>query len=174
MAIEQNVSLSTIVSYSFTLELGRKRQVENEQPVAFYGKLVGLVTVGQDEIIKFNDVVTDYGEPYDNSSGLFIAPVAGLYVFSTTIMVEQNFDTHVGIYINNHLTTNIKLHGAEHEYDTMSQTVIYYLRVRDTVSIRHYDGTKSIHGDYTTFMGFLLYEDFGDLSGTSSVNTIIG
>lgn len=141
--------------------------------MAFYGKLNVLVSdVGQNEIIKFNNIVTDIGHAYDSSTGLFTAPVPGVYVFSTTVMVEKRLDMHMGIYINNNMATNIKLHGVEHEYDTMSQTVVYYLNEQDTVSVRHYEGNKTIHGDYTTLTGFLLYQDFSQITGTQPINVI--
>lgn len=142
--------------------------------VAFYGKLNVIVSdISQDEIVKFNNIVTDVGHAYDSSTGLFTAPVPGLYVFATTVMVEKFLDTHLGIYVNNEMKTNIKLHGTEHEYDTMSQTVLYYLHAADTVSVRHYEGNKTIHGDYTSLTGFLLYQDYGQISGQTPP-TVIG
>lgn len=151
-----------------------RRQIENEDIVAFYGKLNELVSdIGQDEIVKFNNIITDVGHAYDSSTGLFTAPVPGLYVFSTTVMVQLYLDTHLGIYVNNQMKTNIKLHGTEHEYDTMSQTVIYYLKKSDTVSVRHYEGNKTIHGDYTSLTGFLLNQDYGQISGVIPI-TVLG
>lgn len=85
-----------------------RRQFENEEAVAFYGKLNVLVTnISQNEIIKFNNIVTDIGNAYHSSTGMFTAPVPGVYFFSVTVMVEKFLDTHVGIYVNNQMATNI-------------------------------------------------------------------
>ncbi|WAR11559.1 hypothetical protein MAR_025739 [Mya arenaria] len=91
-----------------------KRALENEYTVAFYGKINDLAQVQQGDILQFNNVITDIGHAYDTSTGLFTAPTAGLYVFGTTIMIEQHLDTHLGIYVNNQKMTNIKMFGTEH------------------------------------------------------------
>ncbi|XP_052816976.1 uncharacterized protein LOC128243313 [Mya arenaria] len=153
--------LETCVKYSDTSLA--KRALENEYTVAFYGKINDLAQVQQGDILQFNNVITDIGHAYDTSTGLFTAPTAGLYVFGTTIMIEQHLDTHLGIYVNNQKMTNIKMFGTEHMYDTMTQMAVYYLRRGDRVSIRHDEGNKTIHPDYSTFTAFLLNQEFGQI-----------
>ncbi|XP_045158683.1 heavy metal-binding protein HIP-like [Mercenaria mercenaria] len=139
---------------------------ENENPIAFYGKMMNVHTnVSQNPILKFNNVVTNIGDPYSQHNGLFIVPVSGIYVFSTTVMTETDSDAHVGIYVNDVRMTNVKLYGSEHRYDTMSQTAVFQLQKYDTVSVRHYEGTQILHYDYTSFSGFLLQEDYGQMQG---------
>lgn len=143
---------------------------ESENAVAFFGKMQDQHhNVSQNPIFKFNQVVTNIGNPYSANNGLFIAPVPGIYVFSTTVMTETVNDGHVGIFVNDVRKTNIKLYGSSHRYDTMSQTAVFYLQTHDTVSVRHYEGNPIFHFDYTTLSGFLLQEDYGQLQASSII-----
>jgi hypothetical protein len=158
-AISQTYDKCTFSEYKL-----RSRR-ENEDPIAFYGKMMNQHTnLSTNSILKFNNVVTNIGSPYSQNNGLFIAPVSGIYVFSTTIMIENRNDAHVGIYVNDKLMTNVKLYGSEHQYDTMSQTAIYKLQKNDTVSVRRHEGSQILHFDYTSFSGFLLQEDYSQTS----------
>lgn len=141
----------------------KQRQVDNETPVAFYGKMTNTINV-TNEVLKFNTIVTNIGNAYQRSTGRIVVPVSGIYVFSLTAMAHQNTDTHLGIYVNDKRMTNLKLNGPEQMYDTMSQTAVYYLHQFENVSVQHHEGTKAIHSDYTAFTAFLLQQDYGEIA----------
>ena len=77
-----------------------KRQVENETPVAFLATLADHAeSLGADQIIAFENVITNVGDAYNSHAGVFIAPVSGIYVFSTSIM-SYRFCVYPTLYFN--------------------------------------------------------------------------
>jgi len=52
--------------------------------------------------------------------------------------------------------------SGTHQYESTSQTAVLRLQRGDDVTLRNYDDDESLYGnDYSTFAGFLLWEDFG-------------
>ncbi|KAL4237052.1 Complement C1q-like protein 4 [Mactra antiquata] len=151
-----------------------KRQ-GNETPVAFYGKMLALNSNSgnvSNQVIKFDKIITNIGNAYQSNTGRITVPVSGIYVFSLTAMASYRTDTHVGIYVNDQLKTYLKLNGPEHEFDTMTQTAVYYLHQFDNVSVKHTKTNATLRGDYTAFTGFLLEQDYGYI--ISNGNNIVG
>ena len=78
----------------------RIRQVENETPVAFIATLSDHAeSLGADQNIAFENVITNVGDAYNSQAGVFIAPVSGIYVFSTSTM-SYRFCVYPTLYVN--------------------------------------------------------------------------
>ena len=108
--------------------------------------------------VLFDHVETNIGNSYDPYIGVFRAPEAGTYVFSTTIGSYERNSTYFGVYKN---TRRVSVIWMSHDYyDSRSQTVILSLNKNDDVTVKH-DGTdKAIYGShYCLFTGFLLYKN---------------
>ena len=143
----------------------RIRQVENETPVAFLATLTNHAeNLGANQNIAFDDVITDIGGAYNSHGGLFIAPVSGIYVFSTSIMSSIQTDSHFAFKRNGILITRMFYPGSSiGGFDTTSVTIVLKLAKGDDVAVVNLDSDKDIFGDhYSTFTGFLLQEIYDD------------
>jgi len=142
-----------------------KRQVENETPIAFLATLsVHAHHLGANQNIAFDQVITNLGDAYNPHVGGFIAPVSGVYVFSTTLFSYPATDAHFGVLHNWHLVITLYQETSiGSKYDTSSTTVVLQLSNGDVVSIANRDADKSLHGyGHTSFTGFLLKELYDD------------
>ncbi|XP_045175972.2 complement C1q-like protein 2 [Mercenaria mercenaria] len=144
----------------------RIRRAENETPVAFFAKMGShLDHAGIHQTFIFEIVVTNVGNAYNNHLGVFVAPVAGTYVFSTTLVSSYHVNAHAQFVKNGKAITTMFVSGGESGHDTTSQTIVLQLQKGDDVSVQNLDSDKSFYGSsHSTFSGFLLQEDY-----TSSV-----
>lgn len=146
------------------------RQVSGVE-IAFFAKISNNVEhLGQNQIIIFDDLFTDVDNTYslgsyNNSSGVFTAPINGIYVFSVTMHSLNHDSTHHAIYRNNEQITTIYLHGGElTTSDSTSQTVVLLLKRGDTVSVHHIESDHGAYGSgHSLFSGFLLYPHESDI-----------
>ncbi|OPL20671.1 hypothetical protein AM593_05561, partial [Mytilus galloprovincialis] len=75
---------------------------------AFSAMLTNPQTPGTNKAIKFDKVVTNIRNGYNPTTGIFTAPVAGVYQFSYTVMSQAGKYLHVYLALNN---IRHKLHG---------------------------------------------------------------
>ena len=129
--------------------------------VAFFASLSNHQTrIGHLQNVVFDHVETNIGNGYDPNIGLFRAPEAGTYVFSTTLMTYYNHTSNYGIYLNRQMVTTIYLGGHQKNYDSASETVVLTLNKGDDISVKHRNADKDLHGySACIFSGFLLYQD---------------
>lgn len=138
-----------------------KRQAENESPVAFLATLTQHLTrTGAMQNIAFDKVITNVGVAYNPHAGVFIAPVAGIYVFSTTLLAHSSTDAR--FYF---LKNGSQISGLYHDtsFGSTSMSVVLELTKGDDVSVANVDPNKELNGDsYTSFSGFLLQQYYPD------------
>jgi hypothetical protein len=128
-----------------------------ESKVAFFASVTpNLEHLGQDQDIIFDNAVTNIGNGYLPHHGTFVAPVSGTYVFSVTLNHWGAADTWGHFVVNGSIIAKLHLHNGQ-----SSQMVVVYLRQGEDVSVQNTATDRVINGDrYSTFSGFLLYEDF--------------
>lgn len=127
-----------------------------------------LEHAGVHQTFVFETVVTNIGNGYKERLGVFVAPVLGMYVFTTTLVSHYGFDAHAQFMKNGQPVTVMIVSGGGNGYDTTSQTIILILQQGDEISIQNGDPDKSFFGgSHSIFAGFLLQE-------ISSFPTIIG
>ena len=108
--------------------------------------------------IIFDNSILNLGNAYHPSTGLFTAIYDGVYAFTTTIFGRLNGGV---IYFS--LTKNGIQHANFEIKDShqVTQTVILDLEKNDQVSVRNlYNDFGIVGHNFTTFSGFLLYENF--------------
>ncbi|KAH3845270.1 collagen alpha-1(X) chain-like [Dreissena polymorpha] len=116
-----------------------------------------LSHIGLNQVIPFETVIYNRGRAYDNYHGLFIAPRAGIYLFSVTILhMPHGQSMHAGIMLSGR--TIAKVHATGGVWDEGSQTVIVPVREGEKVWVQNQDYTNQhVYGDlYSSFSGVLL------------------
>ena len=116
-----------------------------------------LGPVLQDTPITFDVQYTNVGQGFDVYSSHFVCKHNGTYLFVTHILGQNNKDVYAWIMLND--KHKVPLHGdGRAGYGTGSQTIILQLKVDDHVWIQ-LSKDSGLLNDYTTFSGYLLFED---------------
>ena len=157
-----------ILIISFTEKRIGSRQVTQDPEIAFFASIsTNIEHLGGGQIIVFDNVVTKVDSSnslggYNHVTGVFTAPVDGLYVFSTTLMSHENAYAHFRIYRDNTPVAAVAVSGTLHKYYSASATVVLLLSKGETVSVRHHESEDSalegafVSSGQSMFSGFLL------------------
>ena len=128
--------------------------------VAFTAALTNHLTgLGKGQNIRFDHVITNIGNGYAPIHGTFTAPIAGMYVFSTTLLSFSNHNDHFQFMLNGNLVYRMYVggSGSAGNYDTTGSSVVIHLQHGDTVAIQNVDVNENVHGYlYSLFTGYLL------------------
>ncbi|OPL33253.1 hypothetical protein AM593_03834, partial [Mytilus galloprovincialis] len=124
---------------------------------AFSAMLTNPQTPGTNKAIKFDKVVTNIRNGYNPTTGIFTAPVAGVYQFSYTVMSQGGKYLHVHLALNNIKQQSTWLKGSSHETGTTS--IILNLKKGDQVAVMSVDG-RSIHSDGNMLIVLLFILEF--------------
>lgn len=126
-----------------------------------------LSSLGHQHTILFDKTKSNYGNAYDNLTGVFIAPQEGVYVFFSNIMSEASSDL---TYIETEIVKNgdqlaEMYSGAQQAFDSSSNMAVTKLNKGDHVWVRvhgSWSNNFKIHCCFSTFSGFLIGEYFLD------------
>lgn len=109
--------------------------------------------------MRFDKVKTNAGNGYDNVTGVFIAPVNGLYHFTSVIFNNGGDDTEVQLNRNKELIVRGYSIATEH-FASHTMNVVLSLQKGDHVYIQHRGGAVDTVGgyDHSSFSGFFISE----------------
>ncbi|XP_071135034.1 uncharacterized protein [Mytilus edulis] len=133
------------------LEASTKRDI-----VAFSAYRISSQTLSSNKNnFKFDNVWTNIGNGYNPSTGVFTAPLPGVYHFSVVGLSVNNKDLYLRLVHNNDFTSQNLVSGDG--VKTGMIDVVFHLQRRDTVSVRGYSGHKmysdsTFHGTYSGYL----------------------
>uniref|UniRef100_A0A8C3G4K7 C1q domain-containing protein n=1 Tax=Cyclopterus lumpus TaxID=8103 RepID=A0A8C3G4K7_CYCLU len=114
-----------------------------------------------DQPIVFDQLHSNLGEMYDPHIGRFTCPVNGTYVFIFHILkLAINVPLYINLMRNEEVMVSAYANDGAPDHETASNHAILPLFQGDQVWIRLHRG--AIYGStwkYSTFSGFLLYQD---------------
>lgn len=125
--------------------------------IGFSASLSRDIQLGDNQAIKYDRVLTNYGNGYDKWSGHFRAPRNGLYMFSCTLMAYSNHEVSVAMVKNNHVMMYV--YSSSSSFDTGSTSVVLAMNRGDRVWIRRNGHGRYLHGIYNIFSGYLISEN---------------
>lgn len=108
--------------------------------------------------LVFPEVITNVGNGYNETDGVFTAPLQGEYVFFVNVQSNGNQHIYVHIMLNGiDQVTAIAFGNNYNYYEAGGNLAVLTLQKEDRVWIEHYEG-QGFHydGHLTTFSGFLL------------------
>ena len=118
------------------------------------------VALGQHSTLQFDAVVTNIGQGYDPATGLFTAPVSGVYSFFLSAMSPNSHeDLMLAIVKEGNVLDLTYGEGSTDVNDQGSSLVTTHLATGQQVWVRQ-NGGDSVRGSYwTVFTGYLLQAD---------------
>ncbi|XP_052819345.1 complement C1q tumor necrosis factor-related protein 3-like isoform X1 [Mya arenaria] len=137
-----------------------KRQAGNG-PTAFTS-CVGvkdLTNLGAHQTIIFDRIITNYGQAYRNSTGIFHAPINGVYAFHLSAMSRPNHSLYLNFVHDGVIIDGIysSAQGIT-EVESVGEMWTLEMKQGSEVWIAS-SGQGEIHGYcHTMFSGFLLFE----------------
>ncbi|XP_060577879.1 complement C1q tumor necrosis factor-related protein 3-like [Ruditapes philippinarum] len=159
----------TIASQQTELEIVKVAITSQEQGlkaigprIAFFARVSPtIVGIAPWATIIFSNVETNEGVAYNNATGEFVAPKAGLYVFFSTILAGWGLIIETGLQVNGNSIMLIYSGGSAQA--SGSNMAVLPLKVGDVVKMVKTGpwGTTpfTIHHYWSTFSGFLLKAD---------------
>ena len=128
-----------------------------ERPkVAFLAVMESTVSLAEMQTVVFDSVVTNVGNGYDASDGIFAADYSGLYQFSASIMAEQGGEVWTYIRLNEKRVAMIYARASDQRHDQGANSVILQLQKGDRVSVVNQHTAVVYGGGYSSFSGTLL------------------
>lgn len=123
----------------FTVSATEKR--ETETVIAFYAYMSRDFIPGIKHTIPFDTAITNKGNGYHSSTGVFIAPEPGYYVFTWTIRMTQGSQHSFELVVNNVAKGASFMRTHDPEDQTITGTAVVYINQNDDVYVR-------THGSY--------------------------
>ncbi|XP_049912888.1 multimerin-2-like isoform X10 [Epinephelus moara] len=159
----KNAVLETRMSSSENEVAELKRENADRPKVAFSAGLTDAGPVGpfNTEItLKFSKVFTNIGQAYSPTTGIFTAPVRGVYYFRFTVWGGRP-SAWMGAYLyhNEKRMTLSYDYNDEQAYVSASNALILQLEKGDVVYMTLYPGSGVFDDSFnrTIFSGFLLF-----------------
>ncbi|XP_061186356.1 complement C1q-like protein 3 [Saccostrea echinata] len=140
--VNQLNRIGIVVSFSVTAENDEK-----------------LTIKGPNEIIVFKNVLSNVGDGYNPTTGIFTAPVTGNYVFFFAVEVPKNTYFSINLFVNNNFVAEALAGKIGDSFNTGSNMVSLLVRKNDRVCIKSHpvkSRTMDIRYTANSFSGFLL------------------
>lgn len=134
------------------------------QKIGFYAYLDHNEIMGQHKVMAFNVAKTNIGQGYSTHSGVFIAPLSGLFGFSCSLYPSAQSLGSFHIYANDDIVATMFTDSDSANWDlsASSTTVVLSLNQGDEVYVRSdaaYNNIKTIEGSQyaqSSFSGWLI------------------
>ncbi|XP_052083633.1 complement C1q-like protein 4 [Mytilus californianus] len=136
---------------------GRDHLPKGKDFPAFTAYRASRQSLSVNTVVKFDKVWTNNGNGYNPSSGVFTAPMAGLYHFAAVVMSTDGKTLFVRLFNNNAKITSSYITSTG--YKTGTFDVVLTLEKGDKVSIKSGHNSQTIYSDsdnYCTFSGNLI------------------
>ena len=122
--------------------------------------------LGKNQVMIFDRVLTNIGNAYHAHSGIFTAPVHGVYFVSVTVSGWVHTMGHSYLHVMQSGNSLCSIWAARG--DQSSQTLILRLKKNDEIYVINSVASDIILGEsYSSFSGFLIFPIDG-------VNAIVG
>ncbi|XP_048250995.1 uncharacterized protein LOC125379111 [Haliotis rufescens] len=148
-----------IVLRNLTAELSQQKFAKLEKEVAFLARFsqprpsFWNRTIARNGPIIYDDITVNFGQGFNQTTGIFTTPVGGLYVFQLTSLAESYLA--INLFAGGALYgTSSGLQGAQGSVQTVVR-----LNAGQTVLTQLAQGTGTLVGSrgYTQFSGVLLH-----------------
>ena len=146
--------INILTSWSFNLY---SNCLDHHRKVAFTVAVKSSGSTSSGKTLIFNHIISNVGNGYNPSTGVFTAPRSGTYVFYVAAVEYSTYYLSLDIVINS--AAKVRLVGYNSaSYQTGTNMVAQFLRRGDDVRVKHSSGKHyySMTIPTTTFTGFMI------------------
>ena len=112
--------------------------------------------MGIGQAVQFHKIVTNDGNGFDQNTGIFRAPVSGLYLFSASMLNHSGLELRCALVHNGNTVAKI-FAGDGTTYSTGSKSILLNLSPNDDVWVMITHESDNVFGDsWSSFMGVLI------------------
>ena len=119
-----------------------------------------LTNIPTKSVVVYDDVVTNLGNGYDASTGVFTAPLDGVYQLLWTSLVYHGKNFYTYLTLNEILVArNYASANSASDHASATQCVVIFMKTNDKVEIKIQDGYTGQYlygGGWSSFSGFRL------------------
>ena len=134
--------------------------VDVSKRIAFTAGVTSINYTWSSGTLVFPKVITNVGNGYNPTDGVFTAPLAGVYVFFVNVHGNYNQYIYTDIVLNGAPKVMTMSNNNEGQsYKAGPNLAVLYLQTGDRVWIQHAAGSgyeTSSNSPITTFSGFLI------------------
>ncbi len=158
MASEIGVQTIQHTNGTDAMTIDSSGRVGLSSPVAFFVRSGNSNTSAGNVITSWSTPVVNEGNGFSTSTGRFTAPVAGIYVFSFTILADADTSqTNIRLRKNGSVYVQAREDTQNSRYQTISGTAVMSMAVNDYADLVVVTNDLGGHGDeWQHFTGFLL------------------
>lgn len=125
--------------------------------VGFTASSTSFETEWRSGTLVFPLVITNVGNGYNPSSGIFTAPKAGEYVFFLNVQSYSSQSIFADIVLNGVPKVRTLAYGSSGNFDSGPNLALLTLQKQDRVWVKYYKGQGYYNeGPLTTFSGFII------------------
>ena len=122
--------------------------------VGFHAYMSSTKTYAKGSIYVYDKVVTNTHNAYSATTGKFVAPERGLYIFSYDTLSDPGKYSHSSLFVNGKVKSWQACNNSGGKiYITCSNTAILLLAEGDVVYVADHHSTATVRGQYTDFSG---------------------
>ena len=117
-------------------------------PVGFtaYADTGKKTTYNYNDVIVFDDVISNYGGHYNPKTSSFVCPADGVYMISVHVLARKSEDVVADIMQNRDKLVGVQLDGLKRQYDGDGGTIVVQGSRGDVMWIRQgYNATGRIY-----------------------------
>ena len=112
--------------------------------------------MGVDQAVQFPKIVTNNGNGFDQNTGIFRAPVSGLYLFSASMVSHSGLELRCALVHNGNTVAYI-FAGDDTTHSMGSKSILLYLSPNDDVWVKVIHESDSVYGfAWSSFMGVMI------------------
>lgn len=143
-----------------------ERDVEHwwrNKKIAFSAYLSADRTLGRNQHVKFDRVLLNDGNGYEASTGVFRAPVSGVYSFTFVVAQRHRYEIRLNLVVDGKVVVGAIAEGTKYYHDVQgTNTANVHVRKGRPVWVQSYCHGR-IEGShynfrYTSFSGHILYQ----------------
>ncbi|PVD34527.1 hypothetical protein C0Q70_05802 [Pomacea canaliculata] len=155
---QQAAMIATLQSEMTALKNSLPRSFQQVRFSADNGQTGIPITSGQ--TLKFDNIITNLGNAYDARTGVFTAPIPGLYSFFLVVMSPDETSYLVLAIVKNGVQLDLVYGNGRSDPDDQGSTqVTMHLAAGEMVWVQQASGEGVRGSNWTVFTGYLLVAD---------------
>ncbi|BFZ19648.1 hypothetical protein BsWGS_22687 [Bradybaena similaris] len=126
--------------------------------IAFTATLTENTTIATNQTVIYNNAITNIGNGYDRNTGIFTAPLAGLYVIQLSLRSQKDSEAWLELFVNEKYTISAYSKVASGQ-GAAGNLALLTLKAGDRVQVKAHRQSLlygTADDQYTTLSGYLI------------------